>query len=62
VNCPECKAPLQVANSRFESPEDSTDVFSVLTMVCVNPKCPNFAGTNLNEPTKIVEVLKRKVN
>jgi hypothetical protein len=62
VECQECKAPLMVANSKFESSEGSTDVYSVLTMVCVNPKCSNYAGTDLNNPAKVAAVVKNKVN
>jgi hypothetical protein len=62
VQCPECNQPLNVANSKFESEQGSTDVYSVLTMVCVNPKCPNYAGTNLNEPLKVAKTVRNKVN
>ncbi len=62
MECPECKQPLMVANSKFESAEGSTEVYSVLTMVCVNPKCPNYCGTNLNEPLKVAATVRNKVN
>lgn len=62
MQCSECGAPLQVANSKYESAEGSTDVYSVLTMVCVNPKCPNYAGPNLNEPLKVAAIVRNKVN
>lgn len=61
MQCPECQSNLMVANSKFESSEGSTEVFSVLTMVCVNPKCPNFAGPNLNEPLKVAATVRNKV-
>lgn len=61
MQCPECQSNLMVANSKFESAEGSTEVFSVLTMVCVNPKCPNFAGPNLNEPLKVAATVRNKV-
>jgi hypothetical protein len=51
-----------VANSKFESEQGSTDVYSVLTMVCVNPKCSNYCGPNLNEPLKVAQVVRNKVN
>jgi hypothetical protein len=62
VECPECQQPLMVANSKYESAEGSTEVYSVLTMVCVNPKCPNYCGPNLNEPLKIAVIVRNKVN
>ena len=71
MECPECKAPLMVANSKFESDVDSTDVYSVLTMVCVNSKfdpvkkawvCSLYCGPNLNQPLKVAAVVRNKVN
>jgi hypothetical protein len=62
VECPECKAPLMVANSKFTSDEGSTDVYNELTMVCINPKCDNYCGPNLNEPLKIAATVRSKVN
>ena len=51
-----------IANSKFESEEGSTDIYSVLTMVCVNHKCPNYSGADLNNPDKVAAVVKNKVN
>lgn len=62
MECLECQAPLQISNSKFESAAGSTEVYSVLTMVCVNPKCSNYCGPNLNEPLKVADVIKNKVN
>jgi hypothetical protein len=62
VECPECKAPLQIADSKLESDVGSTDIYSVLTLVCVNPKCPNYCGPNLNQPLKVAAVVRNKVN
>ena len=62
MQCPECSQPLMVSNSKYESAEGSTEVYSVLTMVCVNPKCPNYCGPNLNEPLKIATIVRNKVN
>ena len=62
MECPECNSPLQVAHSQYKSDEGSTDVFVELTMVCINPKCSNYCGPNLNEPLKVAAVVKNKVN
>lgn len=62
MQCPECNRPLMVANSKFESEQGSTEVYNVHTMVCVNPKCSNFAGPNLNEPLKVAATVRNKVN
>jgi len=61
MECPECRQPLMVASSKFESAVGSTEVYSVLTMVCVNHKCPNYAGPDLNSPLKVAEIVRNKV-
>lgn len=71
MECPECRSPLMVANSKFESEANSTDVYSVLTMVCVNSKidpikrtqvCSLYCGLDLNNPLKVAAVVRNKVN
>lgn len=62
MQCPECGSPLMVSSSKYESAEGSTEVFSVLSMVCVNPKCGTYCGPNLNEPRKVAAVVRNKVN
>lgn len=54
--CSQCNSPLKIAGSKFESSVDSTDVYSVLTMVCINPKCPDYSGADLNNPLKSTTV------
>jgi hypothetical protein len=51
-----------VANSKYESAEGSTEVYSVLTMVCVNPRCEKYAGTDLNNPLKVAAIIRKRVN
>lgn len=65
--CPLCNSDLQIAKSTFkaeqdDSPDTPTEIYSVLDMVCVNPKCPNFSGVDLDNPKTIVEIVKNKVN
>ena len=60
--CPKCKAELNVSANRFTSDPGTTDVYSELDMVCVNPKCSNFCGSDLSNPKVIVEVVRNKVN
>lgn len=62
MECPQCHNPLMISNSKLVSDINSTDVYSELTMVCVNPKCPNYVGTNLNNPLKVIETIRNKVN
>jgi hypothetical protein len=56
-----CGSDLKVAKNTFKSKKDSEDVYSELTMVCINPKCPEYAGMNLNKPKKF-KTVSRKVN
>ncbi len=62
MECPECRQPLLIAGSRFQSDEGSTEVYSELKMVCVNPKCGNYSGPDLNNPLKVAAVVRNKVN
>jgi hypothetical protein len=61
MECPQCNSPLMVSDSKFESDIGTTDVYSVLTMVCINPKCELFAGKDLNNPKKVAAMAKNKV-
>jgi hypothetical protein len=61
MECSQCKEDMKVADSYYSSPQDSTDVFVNRKMVCINPKCSNYAGTDLNNPKKF-ETLRDKVN
>jgi len=61
VKCDTCGGKMMIAGSRFVSEEGSTDVFQELKLVCINPKCPNYAGSDLNRAEKY-ETLRRKVN
>jgi hypothetical protein len=54
MQCSVCNSNLVVGSSKLVSEFDSTDVYREMRMVCINPKCPNYGGTNLNEATKYV--------
>ena len=71
MKCPECGANLMIAKSKLVSDAGSTDIFSELTMVCVNaridpvkkaPVCSLYAGQDLNNPLKVAETVRNKVN
>jgi len=62
MECPQCKQSLMVAHSKYKSNKDSEDVINELTLVCINPKCLNYCGTDLNKPKKIAKTVKNKVN
>lgn len=51
-----------ISSSKYESEEGSTDVYSVLTLACINPKCDNYCGPNLNKPLKVAATQRNKVN
>lgn len=43
-----------------DTPDTPTELYSVLKMVCINPKCPNYGGKDLNKATKF-ETVRNKV-
>jgi hypothetical protein len=72
MKCPECGENLFIANSKYEAEttENGTQIYSVLTMVCINSRtdpvkkshvCSLYAGADLNNPLKIAAVIKNKV-
>ncbi len=50
-----------IAGSKFVTEIDSTDVYNEMKMVCINPKCDDYGGRDLNKAT-IFQTLRRKVN
>jgi hypothetical protein len=72
MKCPECGENLIIANSKLEAEttEEGTQIYSVLTMVCINsridpvkkaPVCSLYAGPDLNHPLKVAAVVRNKV-
>lgn len=60
MKCSQCDSNLMIGDSKLVSDKDSTDVYSELKMVCINPKCPNYGGSDLNKATKY-ETVRNKV-
>lgn len=60
MKCKQCASDMKIAGSKLVSEIDTTDVFSELKMVCINPKCPNYCGKDLNKATKF-ETVRNKV-
>jgi hypothetical protein len=52
---------MKIAESKLVSEVGTMDVYSELKMVCVNPKCDDFGGYDLNKATKF-KTERRKVN
>lgn len=61
MKCAQCNEDMMIAGSKFISEVDSTDVYTELKLVCVNPKCPSYAGTDLTNATVYTSV-RNKVN
>jgi predicted metal-binding protein len=61
VKCDKCGGKMMIAESKFVTEVDSTDVYNELKMVCINPKCPEFGGPDLNKSTRF-KTVRRKVN
>jgi hypothetical protein len=61
MSCPICGASARIAKTTITSDIDSTDVYCNQIMVCVNPDCANHE-TNLENPTKVIETIRNKMN
>ena len=67
--CPICNTPLQVIGSAYESPKDSTDVFSIIRLGCMNNSepsnnrepCPNYVGGEYANPL-LITTIKNQIN
>jgi adenylate kinase len=60
VKCKQCNSDLMIAGSKLVSDIGSTDVYSELKLVCINPKCQNYGGMDLNKAKKY-ETVRNKV-
>ncbi len=61
MKCEKCGGKMVIAGSKFVTEIDSTDVYNEMKMVCINPKCDDYGGQDLNKATKF-QTLRRKVN
>lgn len=61
MKCEKCGGKMMIAGSKFVTELDSIDIYSEMKMVCINPKCADFAGRDLNKATKF-QILRRKIN
>ena len=65
--CPACKTKLEVGNNKpvaedDDNPDTPTKIFNELSMMCPNPRCGNYHGGQLNNPEKVVEVVRNQIN
>lgn len=61
MKCDKCGGKMMIAESKFVTEVDSTDVYNEMKMVCINPKCDDYGGRDLNKASKF-QILRRKVN
>jgi hypothetical protein len=52
---------MMIAGSKLVSEKGTTDVYNEMKMVCINPKCPEFGGPDLNKSTRF-KTVRRKAN
>lgn len=61
MKCEKCGGKMMIAESKYVTEIDSTDVYNEMKMVCINPKCDDYGGRDLNKASKF-QTLRRKVN
>jgi len=72
MNCSICNSPLHIIDLKYETELDSTDIYAVMKLVCVNNNyetnkngetipCLNYAGKDLNHPKIIAKTIRNKV-
>lgn len=61
MECELCKQSLIIANSAYRRGEGATDVFCDLSLVCVNPNCACYSGTDLSNPLMIAKTVSNQV-
>lgn len=60
-NCPKCETNLIIGKVEHEfrndsTPDAKTELWLHKPQLCNNPKCPNYCGTDLNNPKTIVHI------
>ena len=62
MECDLCHQGLMISRNDYSSDVGSADVYSELTLVCVNPNCAAYSGTDLNHPLHVSRVVRNKMN
>jgi hypothetical protein len=44
-----------------DTPDKETEVYNNLPMICINPKCDYYGGTDLGNPIKTITIIKNKL-
>ncbi len=59
MECNLCHQQLRISNTTY--PVIDNKAYVRQDMVCVNPSCTNYAGKDLNNPVKIVQVVENQL-
>ena len=54
MKCNECGNNLMIGSSKLVTELNSTDIYREMRLVCINPKCLSYGGTDLGKATKYV--------
>lgn len=60
MQCPECKQELRIAKTSYGVKEGKPYCFQ--DMVCINKRCTNYTGEDLNQPAKIIQTLEHDLS
>jgi hypothetical protein len=66
MKCPLCNSDLFIGKTFMTvendtTPDAVTKVFNNLPMLCINPKCENYCGSDASKPKAIVETVKNEM-
>ena len=61
MKCENCNQDLRVCSSKMVSPIGTETITCVQKLVCVNPDCELYAGTDLTNPKQIAKTINTEV-
>lgn len=64
--CPQCGLTLRIGKTepKFvndDTPEEQTEVYIVMPLLCINKECELYAGEDLDNPGKVAHVKENKL-
>lgn len=62
MECPQCKGELFICNGKFTTELDTLDIYHEVSLVCTNPKCISYCGTDTANPKTVIKTVRNKVN
>ena len=65
--CPKCNSLVRISDSKLvfendDTPELETIAYNLMKLVCVNPECEDYCGTDVSNLRIVIEVVKNRVN